>query len=103
MAPADTGPEAVDWQGVTFEGNRRLQQEEFRALSFRDKLKVIEQLALVTEHFARRRTARGSAPAAPPPPAAGGGLTQGDERSITGLCSFRESSTIIPDIDSERT
>ena len=70
MAPADTGAEAVDWQGVTFEGNRRLQQEEFRALSFRDKLKVIEQLALVTEHFARRRAARGSAPDAPPLPAA---------------------------------
>ena len=58
-----------DWQAATFEGNRRLQQQEFRALPFRDKLKVIEQLSLVAEHFAaRRRPAKGAAPGPPPPP-----------------------------------
>ncbi len=74
MAPAEAREDAraggADWRAVTFAGNRRLQEEEFRALSFRDKLKVVEQLSVVAEHFARRRTAR--APGAgshPPPPA----------------------------------
>ena len=49
----------IDWRVVTFAGNRRRQQEEFRALPLRDKLIVIEQLSMVAEHFrARRRAAR---------------------------------------------
>lgn len=87
MAPAEAREDAtaggVDWRAVTFEGNRRLQEEEFRALSFRDKLKVVEQLSMVAEHFARRRTARapgaGSRPPSPPAPAprAAGGFDRG--------------------------
>ena len=49
----------IDWQVVTFAGNRRRQREEFRALPLRDKLIVIEQLSMVAEYFrARRRAAR---------------------------------------------
>lgn len=76
MADGIDRADGGDWQAVTFEGNRRRQQQEFRALPFRDKLKVIEQLSLVAEHFAaRRRGAPGTAPGAtdrqppPPPPA----------------------------------
>lgn len=74
MAPAEAREDAtaggVDWRAVTFEGNRRLQEEEFRALSFRDKLKVVEQLSVVAEHFARRRAAHASAAGASAPPGA---------------------------------
>ena len=47
----------IDWRMVTFAGNRRRQREEFRALPLRDKLIVIEQLAMVTEYFLARRRA----------------------------------------------
>ena len=51
----------TDWRVVTFAGNRRRQQEEFRALPLRDKLVVIEQLSMATEYFlARRRGAEQS-------------------------------------------
>ena len=47
----------IDWQVVTFAGNRRRQREEFRALPLRDKLIVIEQLSMVSEYFRARRPA----------------------------------------------
>ena len=50
----------VDWQVVTFAGNRRRRHEEFRALPLREKLKVIEQLSEVAEYFRTRR--RGARP-----------------------------------------
>jgi hypothetical protein len=45
----------IDWSLTTFEGNRRRQHEEFRALPFREKLKVIEQLSTVMD-FVRRES-----------------------------------------------
>ncbi len=51
--------DAVDWSVATWEGNRRQQHREFLALSFREKLKVIEQLGEVAAFFAERRRARG--------------------------------------------
>ena len=50
----------IDWRLTTHTGNRRRQHEEFRALPFREKLAVIEQLGIIAEYFASRRTARGS-------------------------------------------
>jgi hypothetical protein len=47
-----------DWALATWEGNRRIQRREFQALSFREKVRVIESLGEVTEFFARRATAR---------------------------------------------
>ena len=48
-------PDEVDWSVTTFEGNRRRQHEEFRALSFREKLMRIEQMSAVVEFFLSRR------------------------------------------------
>ncbi|MGH6691048.1 MAG: hypothetical protein ACREF4_10265 [Gammaproteobacteria bacterium] len=53
------------WRLGTWEGNRRRQHEEFRALPLREKIAVIEQLAEVTELFAARRRARGLAVSGP--------------------------------------
>ena len=60
--------EAV-WRLGTWEGNRRRQHEEFRALPLREKIAVIEQLAEVTALFAARRRARGLAVRGPEGPA----------------------------------
>lgn len=51
-APA---PDGIDWSLTTFEGNRRRQHEEFRALPLREKLARIEQMEAVAEHFSSRR------------------------------------------------
>lgn len=51
--------EEVDWNLTTWEGNRRQQHREFLALSFREKLGVIEELGEVVSFFAQRRQARG--------------------------------------------
>ena len=48
----------IDWQLTTWEGNRRRQHEEFRRLSFREKLLVIEQLGEVSALFAAKRQER---------------------------------------------
>ena len=42
------------WRLGTWDGNRRRQHEEFRALPLREKIAVIEQLAEVTALFAAR-------------------------------------------------
>jgi hypothetical protein len=47
-----------DWTLATWEGNRRIQHREFQALSFREKLRVIESLGEVTDFFARRASIR---------------------------------------------
>jgi hypothetical protein len=47
-----------DWTLATWEGNRRIQHREFQALSFREKLRAIEDLGEVTEFFMRRAKER---------------------------------------------
>lgn len=49
----------IDWSVTTFEGNRRRLHREFHALTFRQKLEIIEQLGEVAAFFAERRRARG--------------------------------------------
>jgi hypothetical protein len=51
----------VDWRLTTFEGNRRRQHEEFRALPLSEKLARVEEMADVVRHFTAQRQARGSA------------------------------------------
>lgn len=51
--------DSVDWSVTSWEGNRRLQHQEFLALPFRDKVRAIEQLGEIAEWFADRRRARG--------------------------------------------
>ena len=48
-------PDEINWALTTYEGNRRRQHEEFRALTFREKLAVIEELELIASHFSPRR------------------------------------------------
>jgi hypothetical protein len=50
-----------DWTRATWEGNRLAQHRAFQSLSFREKLRVIEDLGEVTEFFARRAKARAAA------------------------------------------
>ena len=52
-------PDDPVWRLGTWEGNRRRQHEEFRALPLRDKIAIIEQLGEVTALFAARRRTRG--------------------------------------------
>ncbi|MGH2570884.1 MAG: hypothetical protein ACRDGR_06640 [bacterium] len=51
--------EPIDWSVTTWEGNRRRQHREFQALSFREKMEVIEQMGEVEALFAAKRRARG--------------------------------------------
>ena len=51
--------EQVDWSLTTWEGNRRQQHREFYALSFREKLEIVEQLGEMALLFTERRRARG--------------------------------------------
>ncbi len=60
----------VDWSLATFEGIRRRHRERFAALSFREKVLVVEQLAEVTEHFALGRRVRPEPEAPSEPPSA---------------------------------
>jgi hypothetical protein len=50
-----------DWTLATWEGNRRIQHREFQALTFREKLRVIESLGEVSDFFARRAKGRAAA------------------------------------------
>jgi hypothetical protein len=52
-------PDEAIWRLGTWEGNRRRQHEEFRALPLREKIAIIEQLGEVTALFAARRRGRG--------------------------------------------
>jgi hypothetical protein len=47
-------PDEIDWTLTTWEGNRRRQHEDFLALSFREKVALIEQLGEVSEFFRRK-------------------------------------------------
>jgi len=44
-------PEPVDWSLASFDGNRRAQHAEFFALSFREKLERLEQMAEVARRL----------------------------------------------------
>lgn len=48
------GPAGADWSLGTFDGLRRAQQAEFMALSFREKLERLEQMAEVAERLRLR-------------------------------------------------
>jgi hypothetical protein len=52
--------EPIDWSVTTWEGNRRRQHREFRALPFREKMEIIERMGEVEALFAARRRARGA-------------------------------------------
>jgi hypothetical protein len=52
--------DSIDWTLTTFDGNRIRQHREFMALSFREKMLVIEQLSEVSQMF------RGSREGEPP-------------------------------------
>jgi hypothetical protein len=54
------------WAAASFDGNRRLQQREFMALSFREKLQVIEGMAEVAAKLAGPPVTRTAAPSAKP-------------------------------------
>ncbi len=45
----------VDWSVTTFEGNRRRQQKEFCALTFREKLAALKDFDEVAAFIASRR------------------------------------------------
>lgn len=49
----------VDWSLTTWSGSRRQQHRDFLALSFREKIEIIEQLSDVGRFFIERRRARG--------------------------------------------
>ncbi len=49
----------IDWSLTTWEGSRRDQHRAFLALSFREKLEVVEHLGEVAAHFAHDRQGRG--------------------------------------------
>ena len=51
-------PEDIDWTLTTFDGNRRRQHREFRALPLREKLLRIEEMGEVAAFFGARRAAR---------------------------------------------
>lgn len=65
--------DSVDWGVAGWEGHRRRQHQEFRALTFREKLEIIDQLGEVSAFFTERRRARGlPVRSFPPPPARDG-------------------------------
>ena len=51
--------DVTDWSDASWEGHRRRQHRDFQALTFREKLAIIEQLGEVAAFFAERREARG--------------------------------------------
>jgi hypothetical protein len=47
-------PEEIDWSVTTWEGHRRQQHREYLALSLREKIENLEQLAEVAAAFGQR-------------------------------------------------
>lgn len=47
--------DGIDWSLTTYEGNRRRQHEEFRALSFREKLLIVEDMGDIVARLQSRR------------------------------------------------
>ena len=58
-------PEQPDWRSTSWEGNRLRQHREYLALSFREKLRRLEQMAEVAALLAARRRAREAAKGRP--------------------------------------
>lgn len=57
----DHKSEPIDWRVTTFAGNRQRQHQDFRALSFREKLAALEDFGEVSAFFASRKAeARGT-------------------------------------------
>lgn len=54
--------EDIDWSLATYEGLRRQQHREFRALTLREKIRVLEETADVVRVFAARAAARRTPP-----------------------------------------
>lgn len=52
----------IDWSLATYEGLRRQQHREFRALTLREKIRILEEMAEVTGVFAARAAARRTPP-----------------------------------------
>lgn len=50
------------WTGATWQENRRRQHDQFRMLPFREKLRVLEQLAEVAAFFRLKWEARSHQP-----------------------------------------
>ena len=48
----------IDWRATTWRENRRRQHLEFLSLTFREKMRVIEDLGEVAAFFQERRQAR---------------------------------------------
>jgi len=57
-----------DWKLATWEGQRQLQMQEFHALPFSEKMRIIEEMADLARTFAALRIARASATPASVPP-----------------------------------
>ena len=56
-----TEPFEIDWAVTTWEGDRRRQHAEFRALPFRERLLLIEQMEDLANRFRRGMTSAESA------------------------------------------
>ncbi len=51
--------EGIDWEATTYAGNRRRQHLAFRALSFRDKVRALEDLDEVAAQFGAGKAGEG--------------------------------------------
>ncbi|HEY3216541.1 MAG TPA: hypothetical protein VGK93_08610 [Candidatus Eisenbacteria bacterium] len=52
-------PDVAGWSAAGWHEHRRRQHREFLALSFREKLAILEQMGEVAGFFAQRRATRG--------------------------------------------
>ncbi|MEX0692641.1 MAG: hypothetical protein WD043_12445 [Gemmatimonadales bacterium] len=50
--------ESIDWRLATWDGLRRQQAREYRALPLRDKVALLEHMGELTAYWAERRRAR---------------------------------------------
>jgi hypothetical protein len=50
-------PDNIDWSLTSWDGSRRAQLRRWRALSLRQKLLALEDMAEIAEHFGRMREA----------------------------------------------
>ena len=49
----------IDWSATTWAGSRRHQHQEFYAMPFSEKLKVVEEICDLARTIARQRLERG--------------------------------------------
>ncbi len=55
---SDNVSDERSWSAATWDGNRRRQHAEFRALPLREKWAIVEQMGEVVERLARRDATR---------------------------------------------